>query len=129
MPIPNLMPVVSASVASYISIVRAHNTFVHRTSTPRPIVPKDSTTMTNPLRRPWYWLRQWFTTAEKRPQLRRNDPCWCSSGKKYKRCHMDSDMRRGTLSRNRIPAAQREFMERSTQRMEKQRERLKAKKK
>lgn len=21
----------------------------------------------------------------------RNDPCWCGSGKKYKRCHMDSD--------------------------------------
>jgi tetratricopeptide (TPR) repeat protein len=22
---------------------------------------------------------------------RRNDPCWCGSGKKYKRCHMKSD--------------------------------------
>ncbi len=24
-------------------------------------------------------------------QLQRNDPCWCGSGKKYKRCHYDSD--------------------------------------
>ena len=23
--------------------------------------------------------------------LDRNDPCWCGSGKKYKRCHMDFD--------------------------------------
>jgi len=26
------------------------------------------------------------------PKLRRNDPCWCGSGKKYKDCHMKSDM-------------------------------------
>ncbi|MBN2004568.1 MAG: SEC-C domain-containing protein [Anaerolineae bacterium] len=25
------------------------------------------------------------------PPLRRNDPCWCGSGKKYKHCHMHSD--------------------------------------
>lgn len=24
-------------------------------------------------------------------QLGRNDLCWCGSGKKYKRCHYDSD--------------------------------------
>jgi hypothetical protein len=24
-------------------------------------------------------------------QLGRNDPCWCGSGKKYKRCHYESD--------------------------------------
>ena len=23
----------------------------------------------------------------------RNDPCWCGSGKKYKRCHLDTDVR------------------------------------
>jgi uncharacterized protein YecA (UPF0149 family) len=23
--------------------------------------------------------------------LRRNDPCWCGSGKKYKRCHEEKD--------------------------------------
>jgi preprotein translocase subunit SecA len=26
----------------------------------------------------------------------RNDPCWCGSGKKYKRCHMQSDMKKRT---------------------------------
>ncbi len=25
----------------------------------------------------------------------RNDPCWCGSGKKYKYCHMDNDLKRG----------------------------------
>ncbi len=23
--------------------------------------------------------------------LGRNEPCWCGSGKKYKRCHLDED--------------------------------------
>ena len=35
------------------------------------------------------------------PKLGRNDPCWCGSGKKYKRCHMESDMKK----RSRILAA------------------------
>jgi preprotein translocase subunit SecA len=26
-------------------------------------------------------------TAKEGPKLGRNDPCWCGSGKKYKRCH------------------------------------------
>jgi len=25
--------------------------------------------------------------------LKRNDPCWCGSTKKYKKCHMDQDAR------------------------------------
>ena len=25
------------------------------------------------------------------PKIGRNDPCWCGSGKKYKKCHLDSD--------------------------------------
>lgn len=24
----------------------------------------------------------------------RNEPCWCGSGEKYKRCHLDADSRR-----------------------------------
>lgn len=28
--------------------------------------------------------------SEKKPG--RNDPCWCGSGKKYKRCHLDNDV-------------------------------------
>jgi hypothetical protein len=28
------------------------------------------------------------------PKLGRNDPCWCGSGKKYKKCHLASDERR-----------------------------------
>jgi preprotein translocase subunit SecA len=25
--------------------------------------------------------------VQRGPKLGRNDPCWCGSGKKYKRCH------------------------------------------
>src|SRR5262249_8248534 len=27
------------------------------------------------------------------PQLGRNEPCWCGSGKKYKQCHLGKDAR------------------------------------
>ncbi len=26
------------------------------------------------------------------PKVGRNELCWCGSGKKYKKCHMESDM-------------------------------------
>ena len=26
----------------------------------------------------------------------RNEPCWCGSGKKYKKCHLQSDQERAT---------------------------------
>jgi len=32
--------------------------------------------------------------------LGRNDPCWCGSGNKYKRCHLDSDLRRIQSQKN-----------------------------
>ncbi len=35
------------------------------------------------------------------PSLGRNDLCWCGSGKKYKRCHMEIDEKK----RSRIRAA------------------------
>ena len=28
-------------------------------------------------------------------KLSRNDPCWCGSGKKYKKCHLESDIAKG----------------------------------
>ena len=28
-----------------------------------------------------------------RSKLGRKDPCWCGSGKKYKHCHLDDDLR------------------------------------
>ncbi len=30
-----------------------------------------------------------------RPKIGRNDPCWCGSGQKYKKCHMDEDVKAG----------------------------------
>ena len=30
-------------------------------------------------------------TTRSRPG--RNDPCWCGSGQKYKKCHLDADAR------------------------------------
>lgn len=71
------------------------------------------------------WFRQWFTTSETRPEVGRNDACWCGSGKKYKHCHFDADIRRGTLSRNTTPGGQREMMERANKRLEKARARKK----
>jgi hypothetical protein len=31
------------------------------------------------------------TVKRAEPKLGRNEPCWCGSGKKYKKCHLDSD--------------------------------------
>ncbi len=31
----------------------------------------------------------------KMKKISRNDPCWCGSGKKYKKCHMDADLDEG----------------------------------
>jgi uncharacterized protein YchJ len=28
-----------------------------------------------------------YTKSQNRPKPKRNDPCWCGSGKKYKYCH------------------------------------------
>ncbi len=36
------------------------------------------------------------TVRKTGPDLGRNDPCWCGSGKKYKHCHMKSDMKQGS---------------------------------
>ncbi len=30
-------------------------------------------------------------TEDPVPRLGRNDICWCGSGKKYKRCHLEAD--------------------------------------
>lgn len=32
------------------------------------------------------------------PKLGRNSPCWCGSGKKYKKCHLARDRERGLLN-------------------------------
>lgn len=32
-------------------------------------------------------------SATHKEKLGRNDPCWCGSGKKYKKCHLESDLR------------------------------------
>jgi hypothetical protein len=31
------------------------------------------------------------TVVHDAPKLGRNDPCWCGSGKKYKKCHLEAD--------------------------------------
>jgi preprotein translocase subunit SecA len=35
------------------------------------------------------------TVRKSGPDVGRNDPCWCGSGKKYKNCHMNSDRANG----------------------------------
>ncbi len=36
---------------------------------------------------------------EEIPRLGRNDPCWCGSGKKYKRCHLEEDEKKRSKKR------------------------------
>jgi uncharacterized protein YecA (UPF0149 family) len=38
-------------------------------------------------------IGSFFKAEETRPvrKLGRNDLCWCGSGKKYKRCHLEED--------------------------------------
>lgn len=40
-------------------------------------------------------LKLWNRAKRPEPEVlakwRRNDECWCGSGKKYKNCHMDKD--------------------------------------
>jgi hypothetical protein len=31
--------------------------------------------------------------ATVRPKLGRNEPCWCGTGKKYKACHLNRDLK------------------------------------
>lgn len=38
-------------------------------------------------------------------KLGRNDPCWCGSGKKYKKCHLPADRQRGAAGGRSKPAA------------------------
>jgi len=39
-------------------------------------------------------IGSFFKTGEEtavREKVGRNDPCWCGSGKKYKKCHLNED--------------------------------------
>ena len=44
-------------------------------------------------------LKKLFGSGLKAPAAppSRNDVCWCGSGEKYKRCHMDKDLERQRL--------------------------------
>jgi hypothetical protein len=52
-------------------------------------------------------------TVHKAPKPGRNEPCWCGSGKKYKKCHQEEDERneRRESAPLRAPALEREFDE------------------
>ncbi|MDA8089346.1 MAG: SEC-C metal-binding domain-containing protein [Nitrospiraceae bacterium] len=39
-------------------------------------------------------LKNFFFNADEeaaRPETGRNEPCWCGSGRKYKKCHLADD--------------------------------------
>ncbi|MCL4354701.1 SEC-C metal-binding domain-containing protein, partial [Patescibacteria group bacterium] len=38
------------------------------------------------------------TIGSDKIKLGRNDPCWCGSGKKYKKCHLNRDSQEGNIS-------------------------------
>ena len=42
------------------------------------------------------FLKKIFKASPSAPdrEVSRNEPCWCGSGEKYKRCHMEKDLHR-----------------------------------
>ena len=51
----------------------------------------------------WRWPRFFLGTPK------RNDPCWCGSGKKYKKCHLDQDADGLRSVREVLPQAMAQF--------------------
>ena len=49
--------------------------------------------------------RRVTTVRRERPKIGRNEPCWCGSGKKYKKCHMASDLAGVTAQSDETEAA------------------------
>jgi hypothetical protein len=49
-------------------------------------------------------ILEWLSAPEKKgeqnSELGRNDLCWCGSGKKYKRCHMERDDHKKRMKRD-----------------------------
>jgi uncharacterized protein YecA (UPF0149 family) len=47
-------------------------------------------------------LRRLMLGPEERPipNLKRNDRCWCGSGRKYKQCHQADDDRKRSVQRS-----------------------------
>ena len=48
-------------------------------------------------------------------RISRNDPCWCGSGKKYKKCHMEMDQKLNELKVQGIPVPGPEIIKRPEQ--------------
>lgn len=46
----------------------------------------------------------------------RNDPCWCGSGRKYKRCHLDEDAETLRRAREALPEVMEQLAEKAEQR-------------
>ena len=47
--------------------------------------------------------------------LNRNDPCWCGSGKKYKKCHEPMDQRIDQLRRQGVIVPERKMIKNAAQ--------------
>lgn len=47
-------------------------------------------------------IGKWLTEGHKQcetPIVGRNEPCWCGSGMKYKKCHMEHDAQKQSAKR------------------------------
>lgn len=49
-------------------------------------------------------------------RINRNDLCWCNSGKKYKKCHMEFDERIENLAREGFEVPTRDIIKNEEQR-------------
>jgi hypothetical protein len=45
------------------------------------------------------WFKKWLGLKRDstNTKLGRNDVCWCGSGKKYKKCHLEKDARKRSM--------------------------------
>jgi hypothetical protein len=69
---------------------REHIERLNRPATaPRPFIPTLRESREEPGERPA--IQPLETIRKTGPKIGRNDPCWCGSGKKYKKCHLGKD--------------------------------------
>lgn len=55
-------------------------------------------------------------TSTQHGKLQRNDPCWCGSGKKYKKCHLAADRKKADAGEKSVSRVDR--IERSSEYIE-----------
>jgi hypothetical protein len=79
-------------LSGYREAYQGHIDFLNRPKAPPPVSqPRHPSGYVEPAETPAPFVQE--TIRNVGPKLGRNDPCWCGSGKKYKKCHLGKDTR------------------------------------